>query len=1173
MSNNSIDPVLLSGKEYESHSIFWKGVFDNITDHNKLIEKPTKSSREAQDFQTFSLNLPKDITENLKQKSRGNPISIAILTMAGLDIVLQRYTGNNTVAVQLPLLKDSQINGITNNILLKSTRIDSSMTIKDLIQQVKEQVSLSYQYSDYPLELASITPEYINEATNVCFYAPEIHAEISDTAITQIDCLLGFQSVDQEIQLFAKYRAEQYDSIFWEQFLNHWTNTLAYFNQLDTPLGQLDFFLEAEKENLRYLQHPEPVDFPYNNILDLFSLQVAKNPEARAIVYDSQTFTYGWLDKKSSKLAHFLIENHGVGKGKIVCLLAEKSERMLVCMLAILKAGGAYCAIDPTIPSERISFMLEDSQAEMLIIDSKFMFSIGEFAGDVFVADLQLDTLPDPPDSTTSPVSPEQAAYLIYTSGSTGKPKGVLVSHGSFANTLNWRVSQYGFGPEHTHLQFFSFAFDGSITDTYSSLISGGCLVIVDDDMKGDAIAIAGIIESQKVSHMIMVPSFYDLIIEALNIEDTHLQAVTVAGEALGHKTREKHFAKFPQIRLVNEYGPTENTVCSTFMEIGPDTDISIGKPITHVSAYILDSNLQHVPMGVAGELYLGGKGLALGYWNNEALTNQKFINNPFSEIEKIYKTGDLVKVNRDGNILFIGRADQQVKIRGYRIELEEIKGHILTHPQIREACIITRKSKQGAGEIIAYYVAENQLNTSELKSFLKRVVPDYMVPAFLIRLESIPLTAIGKIDSKKLPEPESVIAEETKYIPPETATQKKLADIWESIFRKYPLGIQEDFFDLGGNSLIATQIVIRINKEFNIKIELGAIFENPTIELLAEIIASSPRIGYDEIQVIEEDNLYDVSHGQKRLWILDQLEEEQNAYAISSAFAINGSLDEAYLKKAIETVVNRHEIFRTTFVMENGVLKQKIAPPFSNPVDFSIENLAGTPAKEAKRDEIISSVIETPFDLKKGPLLKIKLIKADEEKYWIVFNIHHIIADAWSLKIFVQELSTCYNAFIKHEKPVLDELTLQYKDYAYDQLRKTDSEAFRKERQYWQEKLKGLDGRLDLPFDKARPPIKTFNGDVRFIQLDRQTKDELTQFSKRHDATMFMTLLATVQAFLHRYTQQTDLAIGTPIAGRNNTDLENQIGFYTNTLTLRTQFDPEDRFVDLLQKAKKKPR
>ena len=1154
------DRVSFSQKKYAAHASYWEVIKDQLSEPTKLYSKSGELAKGKQERATLKHLLPADTAYCLRDIAYGDASGLTVLFMSALIIVVQRYTGGSTIILQLPVLKSEIGINDLNDSLVIAHAVDTTVSLRKHTGQMRNQFVACNEYAEYPASFAGITSESIQEGTNVVFYNEEIHQ--IEKIRTMPGCLFSFRTAGDAVELSVEFDRAKFTEQYFQSLLIHWANVLSTFKTPDTLVSEIPLFTDEERAILAPLKSSS--EFKYS-VLQLFEKQAKQRPEATAVIYDSQPFSYAYINAKSEDLAYYLRKEYAVEPGKVVSILAEKTERMIIGMLAIMKAGGIYSPIEPTLPIERVQYILEHSGSEVLIIDSKFMFHVGDYSGHCFVADLQLNDLETQYEALPT-VEPESPSYLIYTSGSTGKPKGVVISHRSFSNTLNWRKEFYGLDEADVHLQFFSFAFDGSITDTFSSLISGGTLVMIPDDKRGDVSEIASLIEKYSISHMILVPTFYEVLMEELSSKKVALKVVTVAGEALTERVRQIHFTNFPRVRLVNEYGPTENAVCSTCCEIAAQSKISIGSAITNVRAYVLDRNLLQVPIGVLGELCLGGAGLALGYWKNEAMTNEKFVFT-LCEQGKIYKTGDLVRITQEGAIEYIGRIDHQVKIRGYRIELEEIRTASIRVEGVDDAIILPRVNPSGVSEILAYYKSKWQ-GKIELKASLKKILPEYMVPAHCIQVDSFPLTAVGKIDVKLLPLPESVMAKEYKYVAPESLSEIKLVDIWEGIFRKSPIGITDDFFELGGNSLMATQVMIRINKEFNIKAELGVIFENPTIQSLSHAVGGSQKVSFNNIEVVEQSSYYEVSHGQKRIWILDQFDTVQSAYIISSSYKIEGDLNETALKMALDTLIERHEILRTTFLMHNGQLKQKIHP--EGTFVFEIENLMDLPEKESVASQLIQKTAATKFDLRTGPLMKVKLIKVDVNKYWIALCLHHIISDAWSLKVIVEELSHCYNAYDNGEQPTLPPLPIQHKDYAHSRLKKEQEGLFANQSHYWHKQLEGVTYNLNTLPDYVRPKIKTFNGKVKSSRLDNHLRNGIGNLGKQLGVTPFMTLLGIVKSLLFHTTSQSDLVIGTPISGRNDLELENQIGFFINSLALRTVFKGTDTFTELLHKIKR---
>ncbi|MCP4108251.1 MAG: amino acid adenylation domain-containing protein, partial [Desulfobacteraceae bacterium] len=589
-----------------------------------------------------------------------------------------------------------------------------------------------------------------------------------------------------------------------------------------------------------------------------------------------------------------------------------------------------------------------------------------------------------------------------------------------------------------------------------------------------------------------------------------------------------------------------------------------IGGPISNTQVYILDKEDRLSPCGIAGELCISGDGLARGYLNRPELTSEKFVENPFISGMRMYRTGDLARWLPDGNIEFLGRIDNQVKIRGFRIELGEIEKSLLQHGDITSAVVLAKEGTDGDKHLVAYYSSGNELEISELRVFLAESLPDYMIPSFFIHMETFPLTPNGKIDRKALPEPDGAINTGMEYVPPRNETEEILAGIWQEILGVDRIGVKDNFFDLGGHSLKATRVVSRISKDLEVEVSLKDIFSSPTIGSLAEIIKLSSKKEYFQIEAISVQDSYEVSNAQKRLWVLDQLKEDSIAYSMPSVFILEGEFNEKAFRNAYSYIIERHESLRTVFLIEDGNPRQRILeePGFR----IEILDLRDISDKEIKAEEIVRKDMSTSFDLSKGPLVRFSLIRLEDEKYIILFNMHHIVSDGWSMNILTRDFLEAYNSFRNNQVPDLEPLRIHYKDYSAWQNTFWGSPEIGEQRDYWLEKLSGELPVLNLTADRIRPSVQTFNGAHFGFSLPKEVQSNLNDLCRGNNVSLFMLLQALVKVLLHKYSGQHDIIIGSPIAGRVHGDLENQIGFYLNNLVLRDTVESEDSFSGFLK-------
>ena len=928
------------------------------------------------------------------------------------------------------------------------------------------------------------------------------------------------------------------------------------------------------------------INYPKDKtIVDLFKEQVNKTPDAVAIKFKETELTYQELNEKSNQLAHYLISNYNIEADDLVGIELERSEWMVIGILAIIKSGGAYVPIDPEYPQQRKAFIKEDARLKLTINEEELSKFSQENKKKVH-----------PTSNSRTNLNPNNLMYVIYTSGTTGNPKGVLIEHKNVVRLLFNDAFQFDFSEKDVWTMFHNFNFDFSVWEMYGALLYGGKLIIVPSEIAKDTVSFSDLIIENGVTVLNQTPSAFYNLSEVFRTNHTnnnhHLRYVVFGGEALQPSKLVWWHEHYRQTKLVNMYGITETTVHVTYQEIGSkeiENGIStIGKPIPTLSCYILGEQQQLCAVGQEGELYVGGLGVARGYLNREELTKEKFITNPYKPTERLYKTGDLGRWREDGNLEYLGRIDDQVKIRGYRIELGEIEQAISSHEASGQVVVIARAINNTSDkELIAYTTGE--ATAEELKDYLKERLPQYMVPNYYVKLESIPLTSNGKVDRKALPDPEGTGMQQVTYIAPRTETEKQLVRIWSTVLgvEESTLSIKADFFDLGGHSIKAIRLLGQVHKQLGVKIALKDLFTHPTIEQLGKLInVSSDKEEYTSITSIEDQEDYAVSSAQRRLWVLSRFDGANEAYNIPQVVRLDGSINESAFTSAYNNLLQRHEVLRTVFSEdEQGNPRQRILPitderfsihikDYSNDTESSLSTVTekGRSTEQQREDAIqdyVQQEIATGFDLEEGPLIRCSLLKETESSYVWVLVMHHIVSDGWSMGVLHREWSELYNAALEQRTPELSPLSIQYKDYAAWHNAQLQSEDINTHKNYWLEQFKGELPVLELPSDKPRPKVMTYNGSSLYRELDKETTDRLKSFSQSQGGTMFMTMQTALNILLHKYTGQEDIVIGSPIAGREHPDLEGQIGFYVNTLALRNQFSKEDTVTELYQKIK----
>jgi amino acid adenylation domain-containing protein len=930
----------------------------------------------------------------------------------------------------------------------------------------------------------------------------------------------------------------------------------------------------AERQLLLRDWNATEAEYPKDQCIhQLVEAQAERTTDSIALVFEEQSLSYGELNARANRLAHHLI-TLGIRPDDRVAIGVARCLEMIVGLLAILKAGGAYVPLDPAYPEDRLAFMVEDSGPVALLVHGATRDRFAGLAGAVPMIDLEADAAAWAELSATNPdpyalgLGPNHLAYIIYTSGSTGKPKGVMVEHHSLVNLVFCHLMLFERGDVKRVLQFASLSFDVASWEIFTSL-SGG------DELHMASVAqiqagVGAVLKSKAITHAAFTPSML-AVLEQESLPN--LVCLTVGGEAC---TPAQVLRWARGRRLVNAYGPTEATVCTTVYECRPDGQTQpIGRPLPNTRVYVLDGDGEPVPVGVAGEMHIGGAGVARGYLNLPELTAERFLPDPYAaEPEaRMYRTGDLARWLPNGVLQFLGRIDDQVKLRGFRIELGEIEERLTAHDAVREAVVVVWPG-EGNPRLGAYVTADDSADAATLptllRDHLRTCLPDYMVPASIQQLESLPLTPNGKVDRKALPAPQ--ITRTVNGAPPATATEELLAGLWTTLLEHEAIGRDDDFFVLGGHSLLATQLVARIRTQFQRELTVRTVFERPRLAELAEAIdQAAGGVLPPPITPQPAATAPSLSFAQQRLWFLAQWEEDASAtYNMPLGLRLEGTLDIAALRSSLVWLLERHETLRTCFPLLNGEASVEVRPVDSDGA-LNVRDWRRMSAEVQHRDveRIANAYAVEPFNLGQGPLFKAELLVLADDRHVLLLNMHHIVGDGWSWGVLMRDLGHAYGAFAAGQQPAAASLQLRYSDYAAWQRQWLQGGALETQAAYWANQLAQCPTLLELPTDRPRPARQSFRGARHDQVLPTALAAQLQRLGRTHSATLFMTLLATFNVLLWRHSGQDDLCIGTPIAGRTHHQTEGLVGMFVNTLVLRTRLDPEQSFSDLLNNTR----
>ncbi|HEU4559963.1 MAG TPA: amino acid adenylation domain-containing protein [Longimicrobium sp.] len=882
------------------------------------------------------------------------------------------------------------------------------------------------------------------------------------------------------------------------------------------------------------------------------------------------------MNECANRLAHHLIRL-GVGPEVRVGVLMERSLEMVVSLLAVLKAGGAYVPLDPGLPAERLAYMLDDSAVPLVLVQDALRDAFpARESVEVLAVDALAERLAaEPAENPAVSAGPDSLAYVIYTSGSTGRPKGVMNQHRGVVNRLVWMQAQFGIGADDVVLQKTPFGFDVSVWEFFWPLQQGAQLVMARPDGHRDPAYLQEVIEQRGVTTLHFVPSMLQSFVEAVEAGRCgSLRHVVCSGEALPPVLVRRFYDRFAgPVVLTNLYGPTEAAVdvsCWTCPRDASADVVPIGRPVWNTALYVLDSALNPVPVGVSGELYIGGVQVARGYLDRAAMSAERFVPDPFSADggARLYRTGDRARWRADGAIEYLGRLDFQVKVRGFRIELGEIEAALRGHESVTD-CVVVARGDAGEQRLVAYVVG--QAPAEALRAHVRRSLPEYMVPSAFVFLDALPLTPNGKLDRKALPAPELASAEE-RYVAPRTPVEEVLAGIWAEVLRLERVGVEESFFELGGHSLLATRVVSAVRELFGVELPLRTLFERPTVAELAGRVEEMRRAGQPVLPPVvptERTAALPLSFAQERLWFLDRLEPGSAGYNLPAALRLAGALDERALERALGEVVRRHETLRTTFGEVDGSPVQVIAPfdGFALPV----EDLSGL--SEADREAAVKRLAREdaarPFDLAAGPLFRAALLRLGAEDHVLLLSMHHIVSDGWSTGVLFRELSALYAAYHEGRESPLRELPVQYADYAVWQREQLAGEALDRQLAYWRERLAGAPELLELPTDHLRPAVQTYRGATVPVELSPQLLERIQRLGRSEGATLYMMLLGAFQVLLSKYSGSDDIVVGSPIAGRTRREVEELIGFFVNTLVLRTDLSGDPSFREVLGRVR----
>ncbi|MDP1501082.1 non-ribosomal peptide synthetase [Bacillus velezensis] len=1179
----SLEPVQPYGKyikwlmkqDRNEAEIFWK---TRLADLEQSASLPKKSAEPNGELEQAVFTISEEQTNELKNIAARAGATLNTVFQALWGLLLQRVSRcDDAVFGSVVSGRPSDLAGVEKMVGLFINTIpvrvkSGSFSFLELVRHLQQETLQAEAYSYYPLyDIQAQSPlkqalfdhiivfenvpaqreiENVSQAGSFDFAVEDFTME----EVTNYGCSIKVIP-GNSLYIRLNFDTGIYDRIFMkniETFLRHMMNSVISDPEICASEIALLDACEA-RSMLDAFNRTETVEPPAPTLHGLFARRAALSPHRPALRFPGGMLTYAELDQYTDRLA-VRLRQKGVRKESMVGVLAERSPEMVVSVLAVLKAGGAYVPLDPEYPEDRLRYMLDDCGACLLLAQPGL--SVSGFSGETLEVSLSSLTGETETGAVSEEADSDSLAYIIYTSGSTGTPKGVAVEHRQAAAFLSGMQGQFPLTEEDIIVLKSSFSFDASIWQLFWWTMSGASVYLLPAGWEKDPVRMIEAFASEKVTTAHFIPAMVNSFLDALETEPaetrTHLgrtlTRVFAGGEALSPLTAARFADLLPETVLIHGYGPTEATVDAAFYVCDRKRDsgrtrLPIGKPVPGARLYVLDSGGTIQPAGVAGELYIAGTGVARGYLNRPELTEERFLDDPFYPGERMYQTGDIARWTEDGLVEWLGRSDGQVKVRGYRIEPGEIEAAIRRIDGIREAAVTARNEH---GETALYAYIEGR-ESDDVRAELATRLPAYMMPAQFIKMSEWPVTPSGKLDRRALPAPDGA-ADRQAYTAPRNVTEMKLCALWEEVLKNGPVGIRDHFFERGGHSLKATALVSRIAKEFGVQVPLQDIFARPTVEELASVIQDLEESPYEAIQPAQTQDTYPVSSAQKRMYVLQQLEDGGVGYNMPAVLELTGPLDRGRLEETFRQLVERHESLRTSF--ETG--------PDGEPVQRIHDSVPFQLDEAESADAFVR-----PFCLEEAPLFRAALVKESDERHLLLTDMHHIISDGVSVNTLIKEFGELYAG------RSLAPMRLQYKDYAVWQRSFQEKEGYQKQEAYWLKRLEGELPVLELPADKPRPAVRSFAGGSVSCALDAETASGLHRIARDHGSTLYMVLLAAYNTLLARLSGQEDIIVGSPIAGRPHKDLEPILGMFVNTLAIRTEPKGDKRFTDYLAEVR----
>lgn len=1195
---------LLEKEEMRAGRDFWREKkIEGLSNFEPAFKRNrSKQSEFNPEFITSALD--QDFLSAIELLAKDYDVCVLAVLLTGWYVLLGRLAEQSQVVIGVASNGRTydglgEALGLLTKYLPLSYQLEEGMRFCDVLRRIEAQTNEAREWQEYfSWDPISTGTQSIERApfTTACFEFSDISEQWHAAGLT-FSIRKRNACVDRfSLKLLCERRKDSFAAQFHfdpSQFSRPDIERLAaHFIQLlksavadpRAAIESLDILSDADRRRILIEFNDSKKDYSTGeSVQELFEQQVRRTPDNIAAGFGEQKLSYAELNARANQLANYL-GRLLVGPESIVGICTERSLDTVVGVLGIIKAGGAYLPLDSSYPQEHLDFMLDNAEVKVLLSHQRLLSKFAEFRGQIVCLDsdwpkIAVASRQNPPTRTR----PENLVYVIYTSGSTGRPKGVMIEHRSLINYLSW-VNEELLGRDFIALPLVTgLTFDASTRQLFAPLLGGREVWALPSEVVTQPSQLLKEIARRDKAGLSCVPSFWAAVLDEIRSaqidpETIPLTHLLLGGDRVSDELIKRSFNALPQLQIINLYGPTETTVNASFARINPQDNITIGHPVANTQIYLTDSKRRPVPIGITGEMHVGGAGLARGYLNRPDLTAEKFIPNPFSDLPgaRLYRTGDLARFQPQGNIILLGRNDSQVKIRGFRIETLEIEAHLAQHPALRDAVVIAREDAPGDKRLVAYVVVgdEQSLSVSDLREFLSAKLPDYMVPVAFVFLESFPVTPHGKLDLRSLPAPDRAsIAGIVSYIAPRTPIEEILARIWANVLSVEQIGVHDNFFLSGGHSLIATQVMSRVRTAFQIEMPLRALFESPTVAGLAQTIEKAIKQGQGieapPILPVSRDAELPLSFAQQRLWFLDQLKPGSSVYNFPNAVRLEGDLSIPAFEYSLSQITRRHETLRTNFRMIDGRPVQIIAQaervkvPVVDLRELNEEMRATEVARMAKEESL------RPFDLAHDRLLRVTLLRVGDQEHVVLLTMHHIITDGWSMSILIKEMAALYEAFLSGQPSPLPELPIQYADYSVWQRRWLRGQGLEDHLAYWKQQLGDELPASEIATDRPRPSIQTFRGEAEPIAVPLEMLKGLQKLSSTEGVTLYMTLLSALAVLLHRYTQQQSVVIGSSIANRNRIETEGLIGLFVNLLVLRTDLSGDPTFLELLRRVR----